>query len=172
MNETVQKSGASDKTEGKLPQVPRSLTPGQGEVTPNEVYRFLGAYWIYQDQIGWSRTQTIVIVEAAILAGALGRHGPLSPLILVLGSLLIHWLFRIIARDWQMRDYLAEFLDPINESHGLQLIPPPAPGGIRGRTVVARVSRGIIALNFILAAVRTWSVAGLPGSATVESWLR
>jgi len=147
---------------------PLTPEPGQSLVLANEVYRLLGTYYIYQDQIGWSRIQTIVAVEAGVLAGALSRKGILGPLALVLGTLLLHWLYRLIRRDWQVRDHTAGLLADVNKAYGFDFTPPPTLGVLRGRVVLARLQTGIVAVNLTLALIQTvlfWHLARTPSTA-------
>jgi hypothetical protein len=88
----------------------------------------MAAYYIYQDQMGWSRTQTMVIIEAGVLAGAFAREGPLSPLLLTLGTFVIYYLFCLVQRDWQMRDSIGVTMEPVTKAHGIDLIPPRRAG--------------------------------------------
>lgn len=128
-------------------------------------------YTAYQDQIGWSRTQTMVIVEAGILAGAFTREGPLSPLLLTLGTFAVYYLFRLVQRDWQIRDKIGDTLDRVTKMHGVDLIPVPAPGMLRGRTIVTRIAWGLIATNLVLALVKIAQLGARRSSAPTLEWL-
>jgi hypothetical protein len=59
--------------------------PGVG-VTPSEVYRLLGAWYIFQDQLGWNRTQALLVVEGATLATGLSKEKLLSAVLVFIGS--------------------------------------------------------------------------------------
>jgi hypothetical protein len=125
------------------------LTPAPS--ANSEAVRFLGAYYIYQDQIGWSRTQAIAIVELAALAGAFARQGPLSPLPLVLGTMVVCWLHKLALRDWQVRDHIGVSLQPALDPLEVHLKPAPRAGEVRGRPTLQKIVWGIIITNILLA---------------------
>jgi len=141
---------------GNVLTIPESPVPVEKPVVPseNEVFRLLGTYWIYQDQIGWSRTQTLVAVEAGVLAGAFAKTGALSVVILILGALLVAYLYRLILRDWQIRDSIGNKLGPILNQYGVDLLPPPSSGLPRGRTLVRHITWGVVFGNLLLATIR------------------
>ena len=122
--------------------------------SPSEVFRLMGTYYLYQDQIGWNRTQTLVVIEAGVLAGAFSRQGWLGPALLVVGSLVVYWIYQLILRDWQIRDHLGQTIQPIVDQFGLDLLPPPSKNLPRGRAVVKRIVFGLIATNMLLVAIK------------------
>jgi hypothetical protein len=154
--------------------LPESTLPVEKPMVPseNEVFRLLGTYWIYQDQIGWSRTQTLVAVEAGVLAGAFAKAGALSVVILILGALLVGYLYRLILRDWQIRDSLGNKLGPILNQYGVDLLPPPSPGLPRGRTLVRRITFGVVGGNLLLATIRLLELSEPYLSASVAAAAR
>jgi hypothetical protein len=97
---------------------------GEGkEVTPNEVYRFLITYYIYQDQLSWSRIQSLAVVQIAISAGSLthGKWQGALGLFLAAGLVALIWL--LIERDWEIRDHHLPILDTIHKPNGIEMTP-------------------------------------------------
>lgn len=150
----------------------QALKPGEGEVAPAEVFRFMATYYIYQDQIGWSRTQTMVVVEVAVLAGAFARQGPLSPIVLVVGACVVCYLFRLIQRDWQVRDRIGCNLDPVLKRYDIRLVPAPAARLLRGGTIITRIAAGSIIVNLLLAAMKAWQLTAWRWPAGLDSLLK
>lgn len=70
-----------------------------------EIYRFFGNAFISQNELSWSRTQILFGVEAGILTASFSNGGLYGAFILFCGTVLICKIWRLILRDWQLRDY-------------------------------------------------------------------
>ena len=79
-----------------------------GQWNPNvndaDVYRFITTYWLYQDQLSWSRIKGLITVEAGSLAAAITKEGFVALGVLLIACLFIVFTRRLIIRDWQIRD--------------------------------------------------------------------
>lgn len=89
-----------------------------------EVYRFLVTYYLYQDQLGWSRTKLLFTVEAAVLAAAFAYKGFLATAVLTAGIILVVLIWFIVERDWQIRDQHLAVLDRVHLPRGLMMTVP------------------------------------------------
>jgi hypothetical protein len=90
------------------------MTELTGQVKPGEVYRFLTTFYMYNDGLGWKRTQLMVAVEGGVLAGAFAKSDPWSAIILFFGTPVIWPLFQLILRAWEIRDQHLELLDQVD----------------------------------------------------------
>jgi len=86
---------------------------------PDEVYRFISLYYLHQDKLSWSRTQTMVLIESGILAAAYKICSFLSIVPLLLGAIIVFLFWGLIQRDWQIRDNQLEKLDDIHKYYGV-----------------------------------------------------
>jgi hypothetical protein len=139
-------------------------------VAAGEFFRFLGTYYIYQDQHAWSRTQTMAIVEAGVLAGSWSADGLFAPLLLALGTGLVWGLFGTVLRAWQIRDYVAGHMQPVFDSYGFKVLPPPSWRMVRGRTMLRNTVAGIVTVNVILIAYQVVSLLS-PGWLGRLQWM-
>jgi hypothetical protein len=166
--------GAQDRSEPAAvnPGTPKlSLVAEAGTVSANEMYRFLGALYLHQDQMGWSRTQTLVAIEAGVLAAAFYIKWWLSPLILGLGTVLVWWMFALIRRDWQVRKHVAGHLDSVHRTYDFRLIPREIePGAAKGKRIVTRVRNLLIVVNCVLIVLRLLEL--LLGATPESFWRR
>jgi len=85
------------------------------------VYQWLTAYFLHQDRVSWSRIQTIVAVEAGILAAAFALDCRASLVPLVVGTFLIGCVWRLVRRDWQIRDQDLAKLDLVHKPRGIRI---------------------------------------------------
>lgn len=85
----------------------------------NEVYRFLVTYYLHQDKLSWSRTQTLVVVEAGLLAASFAKGGLIAIISLLIGSIVIWLIWRLIQRDWEIRDQNLEIIDKVHGPKGI-----------------------------------------------------
>src|SRR5206468_2841081 len=99
-----------------------------------------------------------VLTEAAVLAGAFTRQGPLSPMLLMAGALIIYWLYCVIQRDWQLRDRIGTRLEEVTTGYGFEVLPAPPPGTFRGRTIVTKITLSLILANVALAMLKTLEI--------------
>jgi len=112
----------TDSSDGQAKD--RKLT----EVSDDQVYNWLTRYLLHQDQLSWSRTQTLVAVEAGVLAAAFYLNGKSSAVPLLLGGFIVWLLWCLIRRDWQVRDQDLLKLDDVHRAYGIRVtISPPVP---------------------------------------------
>jgi len=128
------------------------------KVPLNEIFRWLGTYYLHQDKLGWARTQVLLVIEAAVFTGGMSRTGPLSIIFLVGGACVLWLLQRVIRRDWQIRDATREQLLPLLDQRTFKLSPPPEQGTIRGRHFVPVVMWGLFGMNVLLAGLKVWGM--------------
>jgi hypothetical protein len=128
---------------------PRVLT------LPNdaEIYNFLTRYYLHQDQLSWSRIQTIVAIEGAVLAGALAKGGLLACGLLAFGALVIWLLWKLINRDWQVRDQDLDLLDQVHKPKGIRLTTPPIPSWASGQRLLSVLVGLIMGFDALVAVV-------------------
>lgn len=119
--------------------------------TPNipdaEIYRHLVTYYLYQDQMAWSRTQALMAVEAGVLASALSRPGGIALGALLLGTLIVVFIRRLVIRDFEIRDQNEAILDRVHESKGIQMITPARSRWWRGRFILTVIFYIILYIN-------------------------
>jgi hypothetical protein len=86
-------------------------------VRDEDFYRFACAYYLHQDKLSWSRTQILFAVEAAVLTAALSQSQRtwIAVAALVLGSVLVFLIWRLIQRDWEIRDQYLNFFDKFHK---------------------------------------------------------
>jgi len=131
-----------------------------GPISESEFYRFIGAYYLHQDTLSWSRTQNLFAVEAGVLVAAFTRHGWLALLALLLGSGLVFLIWRLIQRDWQIRDQYNPYFDEFHKAWGVTLGVPPKNRWYRGHHIVKIIYCSMIALNLCFAFCFALELAG------------
>lgn len=131
------------------------------DVDGKEVYRFLTSYYIHQNQLGWSRLQTVFFIEAGILAGFFSKttSGNISVMGMVLGALVIWFLHQLVERDWLIRDQNNRFLDEFHENLNIKLRITPVHKWLRGKWIARYISYGCIVTDILLAMVRYFHIA-------------
>lgn len=112
----------------------------------NEVYRFLVTYYMYQDKLSWSRTQTLVAVEGGVLTASFVKGRLIAIISLLIGSAIVWLIWRLIQRDWEIRNHNLSILDKIHEPKGIRMTNEPRSKMMTGRII----SRWIIYLILIL----------------------
>jgi hypothetical protein len=118
-----------------------------GSVDKSDFYRFIYTYYFHQDTLSWRRTQILLVAEAGILAAAFNKHGWLAILALSLGSLLVFLIWRLIQRDWQVRDQYNKYFDECHAEWGVRLTVQPRTEWYRGGRIIGFVSWGVIVFN-------------------------
>lgn len=100
------------------------------QVSENEIYRFLTTRALAQNQLLYSRVQTMLTVEAAAIAGSIVAPKPVLKLVvLALDCLLITIFWLLARRDRQAQLANLDLLDRVHKPLGISLIPPhPATG--------------------------------------------
>jgi hypothetical protein len=122
------------------------------DVHDDAVYQWLTSYLLHQDQLSWSRTQTIVAVEAGVLAGAFYLNGRAAVIPLLLGAVVIWLCWSLICRDWQIRDQDLSKLDDVHEQFGIRVICDEQHPWWSGKKVSRFLIWVMIAVNIALAA--------------------
>lgn len=121
-----------------------------GKVSNDQVYSFLTSQFFNQDQLSWNRTQTIVAVEAGILASSFALKGIFAIASLFLGSILVWLIWCLVLRDWEVRDQHLVLLDAVHEPLGIRLICEPKFKWRRGRVILKAIVWFLIFINLIL----------------------
>ena len=85
-----------------------------------EYYSARLSHYIHYDQQMWSRIQTLLVVEGAVLMSSYAllyicpRY--LSPIIMLFGILLVIIIALLIKRDEENRDFNFEFFDSVRKN--------------------------------------------------------
>jgi hypothetical protein len=128
-------------------------------VKDDEFYRFACAYYLHQDSLSWSRTQILFAVEGAALAAALSQRTSIAVLALLSGSVLVFLIWRLVQRDWQVRDQYLNFLDKFHkftEDSKIKMTVDPKGYSYRGSSITQFIILALIAINFLWATVLLW----------------
>jgi hypothetical protein len=121
------------------------------KVSPDSVYAHLTSYYLYQDRLSWSRTQTLVVLEAAILAGSYAQVGTaLAPAILLPGTFIVWLIWRLIKRDWQVRDHNLHLLDQVHQPKGIKMVVPASGNWSRGSFITPCIVYSLLVINGVL----------------------
>lgn len=116
-----------------------------------EVYRFLVTYYIYQDQISWSRTQILFLVEAGLLTAAFAKKSYLAGVTLTAAIILIALIWLLVERDWQIRDQHLAVLDRVHDPRGITMTVPPKFTFWRGTFILRLIFASLIVVDILLA---------------------
>ena len=125
--------------------------PDMSDVKGPDVYRWLTTYYLHQDRLSWSRMQTIVAVEAGILAAAFHMDVMASIVPLVIGTVVIILIWRLILRDWEVRDQDLNVLDLVHKPRGIKVTCTPNRRITKGKTVLPLLMWTLVSLNVVLA---------------------
>jgi len=122
------------------------------KVNSDQIYQHMIRSYLYQDKLSWSRTQTLVVVEGGLLASSYYCVGaPLAVFILLFGTLIVWFIWRLIQRDWEVRDQnLENHLDKVHLDKGIKMVKESTYWCSRGSTIVRIIVYALIALNIIL----------------------
>lgn len=134
------------------PAPPLTLAPKPPPdgVSADRVYDWLTRHYLHQDQLSWSRLQTIATVEAATIAAAfyLGDERAWQPL--AVGTFVVLLLFSLIFRDWQVRNRIKDELKAVHDRFGLSMGGPERTGCVlitKGRYAVVILLLVIVGVN-------------------------
>jgi hypothetical protein len=130
------------------------------KVSQDQINNWLTRYYLHQDQMSWSRQQTIVAVEASILAATFfidGKsHGVASwwtAAPIVFGSAIIFLLSLLTYRDWEIRDQDLKILDDVHIAYGIRMANATyIKGWIVGLVLIAVILCANAALGYFLVA--------------------
>ncbi|MBI1811645.1 MAG: hypothetical protein HY035_11565 [Nitrospirae bacterium] len=114
-----------------------------------QIYSSLIAFYLHQDRLMWSRVQTIVAVQGAVLGAtySLRKYDYFVWCgILALGVMLTVLIFFVMKRDQQVRDEIAEQI-----GNSFPLIPPPKWPALRGRFAIFLIVVILVGTDIALA---------------------
>lgn len=134
--------------------MPRDLsTFDPSNVTDNEIYKFLTAHWQHQNQLSWSKLYALLALESGTLAASYTLKGGLGAALIVVGTLVGLILYRLILRDWDVRNQgaLLALLDSVHRPLGVSMVPPAG----------SRWSNGRFLLNCLFALLFITNMVGL-----------
>jgi len=149
--------------------MPDQLEPPEGlnweAIDEKEFYRFAYTLYFHQDKLSWSRTQILFAIEAAVLAVAFVQRVSVAVSVaaLLVGSALAFLIWRLIQRDWQVRNqydlYLKRFharliTDP--RMRDRTMVVPPKSNWYRGGYIVPLIVWSLIAFNVLCAIGFLW----------------
>lgn len=120
------------------------------EVSENEVYRFITTQYQHQNQLSWSRLQTIFAVETATLTGAFAKPGFYGNAAILLGTVIIVILYLMVIRDWQVRDQNTNLLDAVHQPRNIKLIVKPKFWWLRGYNLFGLAILSSLLANFVV----------------------
>lgn len=95
-------------------------------VSSNEIYKFLTAHWHHHNQLSWSKLYIMLALESATLAASdkLSSQSPnLACALLLIGTAVGIILYRLMLRDWEVRDEYTQKLDMVHDLFGIRMIP-------------------------------------------------
>jgi hypothetical protein len=137
-------------------------------VKPEEFYRFIYTYYFYQEGVSWTRTQNLLVVEGGVLAAAFSQHGQLAILALAGGSVLVFLIWRLIQRDWQIRDQYIPYFDEFHKDWGVKMALPAKGYWYRGRHIINAIIWSVIVFNLCSALGFAFSIKGTSGMQSLE----
>lgn len=93
-------------------------------VSENEIYKFITAQWQHQNQLSWSRLYVMLALETATLGGAFSAKGLVGIGTIIIGTFVGFILYRLMRRDWHVRDQHLQMLDKVHIPLEIRMIPP------------------------------------------------
>lgn len=120
------------------------------EVTENEIYRFMTSLWISHNQMSWNRLQMMLALETASLVGAFSKPGLLGTVALLIASALIFVLYKMILRDWDIRDQHRSLLDRVHDPLAIRLIIAPRSWHERGQHLLQITVSLLVCMNLLI----------------------
>ena len=126
-------------------------------IEANEFYRFVCALYLQRDTLSWSRAQLIFAVEAGVLAGAFSNKDSAIYFVpaLIAGSVVIFLIWRLVQRDWQVRDQYNLYFDKFHKEFLNEQINS---GRIMTVAPKSRWYRGAFILKFIIWSLITFNL--------------
>jgi hypothetical protein len=118
---------------------------------PPHIYTFLTNYYLHQDQLSWRRTQLLVAVEGATLAAAFANP-QLAELTLLLGIVLVLVIWRLVERDWEVRDQNLHLLDADHQPLAVRMVKEPRSRWWKGSFLLRIAFVLLIAVDLLLIA--------------------
>lgn len=93
-------------------------------VSENEIYKFVTAQWQHQNQLSWSRLYVMLALEFSVLGGAFSAKGLVGSGAIIVGTFVGFILYRLMLRDWNVRDQHLQLLDKVHDPLRIRMIPP------------------------------------------------
>ena len=135
------------------------------KVPPDQIYNYMINYYLHQDRLSWSRTQTLIVIEAGLLATSYRLiNTPLSVIILFLGTPIIWFIWRLIKRDWDVRDQnLDPYVDSVHKYKDpcIKMVKTAPNWWSRGSIILPLIVYSLIALNILLLICYSLLLAGV-----------
>ncbi|HVC97981.1 MAG TPA: hypothetical protein VND64_30195 [Pirellulales bacterium] len=134
------------------PENPVARSLKLDDIKGNEIYRGLIVYYLHQDKLSWNRLQSLAVVQAALIAGALSARGGLGIIALAAGVFVAIIAWSLIERDWEIRDQHLHLLDAVHQPLGIRMVQPSRilPNWWRGTVIIRALLVLIIIVNFSL----------------------
>ncbi|MDD3483170.1 hypothetical protein [Azovibrio restrictus] len=117
------------------------------KVSDNEIYKFLTTHWQHQNQLSWSRLYVMVALELATLGGAFSIKGILGVSAIVVGTFVGFLLYRLILRDWHVRDQHQELIEKVHKSSDIRMVPEPGSRWNHGRFLLRNLFTTLFLTN-------------------------
>lgn len=129
---------------------PETFDPAK--VSENEIYRFLTTRALSQNQLVYTRVQTMLTIEVAALAASVSAQSiSLKMLVLGLATLLITIFWLLARRDRQAQLANIDILDRVHKPLCIMLIPAPKQDWQRGMLGVTAIFSLMLLANLIVA---------------------
>ncbi len=132
-------------------QMQKDYWPDGGlKPTDSDIYNYLMKYYLQQDQLSWSRIQSLGVVEGGVLVAGY-QLGPTWGLFaLVIGSAIVFLILLLIRRDWQLRDQNLELLDTVHQPKGIRMIIEAKPKFTGGSSILSYIVWMLLMANLTL----------------------
>jgi hypothetical protein len=120
-------------------------------INQEEFYRFISMHYFHQDALSWRRANSILGIEGGVLLFAFGpRHHSLRIGALVAGSVLILFFWKLIQRDWEIRDRYNKYFAEFHEEWGITLSIAPTSSWYRSDRNMRLIVWSMIIFNLFL----------------------
>lgn len=122
-------------------------------VSENEIYKFITAQWQHQNQLSWSRLYVMLALEFAALGGAFSAKGLVGSGAIIVGTFVGFILYRLMRRDWNVRDQHLRLLDKVHGPLGIRMIPPSGTRLNNGQFLLRTLFITLLATNVAVLAI-------------------
>lgn len=152
-----------------VPPVPPSKVASAADIKASEsdVYDFLTQLYFYQDELSWNRIQTIVAIEGGILVAVLSQQNRICALLVLSGTIVIWLIWRLVLRDWQLRDHNLTILEAAHARFAVKIDIPASPHWFRGRYIL----KGVVWVMMITNVVIFTAIVCPPVRQLAAKWL-
>jgi len=118
-----------------------------GPIGESDFYRFACSFYFHQDSLSWSRTQMLFAIEAATLATVFSKRDWVVPLSTAFGSILVFLLWRLILRDWEIREQYAGYIGDFHRALPVELVAKPKIRCFGGRYIMRFIMLFLMFIN-------------------------